>query len=122
MSGRILVTPRSLSISCAPSLDPIRKAGYEIVVPAPGRMPTESELLESVPSCIGWIVGVEKVSPAVIDSAAGLRAISRNAGLSLLKISVFHFRLVMPLFGQNNNEEQCPEAEDGKITRYFSRG
>ena len=43
-------------------------------------------------------------------------------GLSLLKISVFHFRLVMPLSGQNNNEEQCPEAEDGKITRYFSRG
>ena len=78
MSGRILVTPRSLSIGCAPSLDPIRKAGYEIVVPAPGRMPTESELLESVPSCIGWIVGVENVSPAVIDSAAGLRAISRN--------------------------------------------
>ena len=38
------------------------------------------------------------------------------------KISVFHFRRVMSLFGQNNNEEQCSEAEDGKIPRYFSRG
>ena len=43
-------------------------------------------------------------------------------GLSLLKISVFHFRRLLALFGQNNNEEQCPEAEDGKSPRYFSRG
>ena len=78
MRQRILVTPRSLSVGSAPSLDPIRKAGYEIVVPAPGRMPTELELLESVPSCIGWIAGVERVSSAVIDSAVRLRAISRN--------------------------------------------
>ena len=78
MRQRILVTPRSLSVGSVPSLDPIRKAGYEIVVPAPGRMPTELELLESVPSCIGWIAGVERVSSAVIDSAVRLRAISRN--------------------------------------------
>ena len=56
------------------------------------------------------------------DRAAFVDSPSAQPGLSLLKISVFHFRLVMPLFGQNNNEEQCPEAEDGKITRYFSRG
>ena len=43
-------------------------------------------------------------------------------GPSLLKNSVFHFRRMLPLFGQNNNEEQCPEAEDGKSPRYFSRG
>ena len=43
-------------------------------------------------------------------------------GPSLLKNSVFHFRRLLAFFGQNNNEEQCPEAEDGKSPRYFSRG
>ncbi len=45
-----------------------------------------------------------------------------RVGPSLLKISVFHFRRLLALFGQNNNEEQCPEAEDGKSPHYFSRG
>ena len=50
------------------------------------------------------------------------RSLGILLGPSLLKNSVFHFRRMLPLFGQNNNEEQCPEAEDGKIPRYFSRG
>lgn len=78
MRGQVLVTPRSLSTGRASPLEPLREAGYEIIVPAPGLMPTESELLESIPSCIGWIAGVESVSRAVIDVAVNLRAISRN--------------------------------------------
>lgn len=106
MRGRILVTPRSLSVGCAPPLDPIRKAGYEIVVPAPGRMPTELELLETVPSCVGWIAGVERVSSAVIDSAVRLRAISRNGtgidNLPLERIRELGIRL-MRAEGANAN-------------------
>ena len=78
MRGQILITPRSLSAGRASPLEPLREVGYEIIISALGRMPTESELLESIPSCIGWIAGVEKVSRAVIDATVNLRAISRN--------------------------------------------
>ena len=47
---------------------------------------------------------------------------TQYVGPSLLKNSVFHFCRLLALFGQNNNEEQCPEAEDGKSPHYFSRG
>ena len=49
-----------------------------LAFPSPGRTPSEQELLDAVPGCVGWIAGVEPVSPAVIESADKLRAISRN--------------------------------------------
>jgi D-3-phosphoglycerate dehydrogenase len=52
--------------------------GYEIVYPAPGKTPNEEDLLRSVPGCVGWLAGVEPISPAVLSAAKGLRVISRN--------------------------------------------
>ena len=43
--GRVLVTPRSLSIG-HPLLDRLSSAGLEPVCPAPGRTPTAAELAE----------------------------------------------------------------------------
>jgi D-3-phosphoglycerate dehydrogenase / 2-oxoglutarate reductase len=78
MSSRILITPRSLTQ--APSLDlaPLERAGYELVYASAGKMPTESELLELVPRCIGWLAGVEVISERVLRSATELKVISRN--------------------------------------------
>lgn len=78
MAERVLVTPRSLSDESHPSLRRLRDAGYTLAFPSPGRTPSEQELLDSIPGCVGWIVGVEPVPPAVIESADKLRAISRN--------------------------------------------
>ena len=60
--------------------------------------------------------------PSMMGAIGRFNLFRMKPGLSLLKISVFHFRRLLALFGQNNNEEQCPEAEDGKSPRYFSRG
>jgi len=76
--GRILVTPRSLTSDPPPELDRLAARGFEIVFAAPGRLPTEAELIALVPGCTGWLAGIEPVSPAVIDAASGLRVISRN--------------------------------------------
>ncbi|MBD9454989.1 phosphoglycerate dehydrogenase [Rhizobium sp. RHZ02] len=78
MSGRIAVTPRSLSGSGHPVLARLMDQGFEIVFPAPGKTPSEDDLLRAVPGCVGWLAGVEPISTRVLDAAKGLRVISRN--------------------------------------------
>lgn len=78
MSGRIAVTPRSLSAAGHPALSLLTERGYDIVYPSPGKTPSEDDLLRSVPGCVGWLAGVEPISPAVLAAAKGLRVISRN--------------------------------------------
>lgn len=78
MSGRILITPRSLSKGGHPGLQPLVDAGFELVFPTPGATPGEADLVASIPGCDGWLAGVEPVSEAVIAAADRLRVISRN--------------------------------------------
>lgn len=78
MAGRVAITPRSLSAAGHPALSVLTDRGYEIVYPAPGRTPSEADLLRTVPGCVGWLAGVEPISPAVLAAAKGLRVISRN--------------------------------------------
>ena len=58
--------------------------------------------------------------PAAILNAPHQTGRTRRA--FAFKISDFPFRRLMAHSRQNNNEEQCLEAEDGRIPRYFSRG
>lgn len=78
MLGKIAVTPRSLSGSGNSALSVLIERGYEIVFPAPGKTPSEEELLRAVPGCVGWIAGVEPITPRVLSAAKELRVISRN--------------------------------------------
>jgi D-3-phosphoglycerate dehydrogenase len=78
MSSKIAVTPRSLSGVGHPALGRLVDNGFEIVFPAPGRTPSEEDLLRSIPECVGWLAGVEPISMRVLDAARELRVISRN--------------------------------------------
>lgn len=78
MTGKIAITPRSLSGAGHPALSALTDQGYELVMPAPGKTPSEAELLATVPGCVGWLAGVEPISAAVLDAAPCLRVISRN--------------------------------------------
>ncbi len=78
MPGRIAITPRSLSGSGHPVLTRLMDEGFEIVFPAPGKTPSEEDLLRAIPGCVGWLAGVEPISTRVLDAAKGLRVISRN--------------------------------------------
>lgn len=77
-SGKILITPRSLSKDGHPYLQRLREAGYEVIMPYPGKQPTEEELIVSLPGCVGYLAGVEKVTARVLDACPSLRVISRN--------------------------------------------
>lgn len=76
--AKILVTPRSLTRHGHPALDALKDAGYEFVFSTPGCFPTEDELLELLPGCVGYLAGVEPISARVLDSAGDLKVISRN--------------------------------------------
>ncbi len=76
--SKILVTPRSLTPARGPGLEPLERAGYELVFSAPGRLPGEDELLALLPGCVGYLAGVEPIGERVLAAAPGLVAISRN--------------------------------------------
>jgi D-3-phosphoglycerate dehydrogenase / 2-oxoglutarate reductase len=75
---RVLVTPRSLTHGDHPAFERLRQAGWDVVLGPKGRLPDEEELCDLVQGCVGWIAGVEPVSPKVLAAAKMLRVISRN--------------------------------------------
>ena len=78
MTGKILVTPRSLTRSGHPALARLEEAGYEVVFCSKGTQPDEEELLALVPDCVGYLAGVERISARVLQAATQLKVISRN--------------------------------------------
>lgn len=75
---KILVTPRSVTQNGHPSLSRLEQAGYIVVFSPAGRFPTEGELTQLLPDCVGFLAGVEPVTAKVLESARSLRVISRN--------------------------------------------
>lgn len=93
MSGRILITPRSLSKGWHPALQPLKDAGFELVMPTPGATPGEADLIAALPGCVGWLAGVERVSENAIAAADALKVISRNGtGIDNLPINALNAR------------------------------
>lgn len=72
------VTPRSLSSGGHPDLDRIRAAGYDLVFPSPGAMPTSEQLREVIPTCVGYLAGIEPITAELLEASPRLRVISRN--------------------------------------------
>lgn len=75
---KILVTPRSLSKSGHPALKTLEDKGFEILMPWPARQPNPIELEQVLPSCCGYLAGVEPISAKVIAESVDLKVISRN--------------------------------------------
>jgi D-3-phosphoglycerate dehydrogenase len=61
-----------------PAFERLRQAGWDVVLGPKGRLPEEEELCDLVQGCVGWIAGVEPVSPKVLAAAKMLQVISRN--------------------------------------------
>lgn len=76
--NKILVTPRSVSKNGHPSLSRLQSAGYEVVFCTPGAQPSEGELIDILPRCVGYLAGVEKISAKALEASKDLKVISRN--------------------------------------------
>jgi D-3-phosphoglycerate dehydrogenase len=89
MNRRVLITPRSLTEKREPVLGRLEAAGFELIFANPGQAPTEEQLLQLLPGCVGWIAGVEPISERVLRAATKLRVISRNGtGTDNIPLSV----------------------------------
>lgn len=125
---RILVSPRSLTRNPHPALDKLTAGGYEVVLTSPGQQPDEAELIARLPGCVGWIAGVEPVSPAAIAAATDLRAISRNGtGIDNLPMDLLRARGIAVLRAEGRNANGVAELTLGLMLeslRYiaFSHG
>ncbi|MFW6138695.1 MAG: phosphoglycerate dehydrogenase [Spirochaetota bacterium] len=76
--SKVLVTPRSLTRKGHPELERLKQEGFDIVFCTPGKQPSEEELLEILPGCVGYLAGVETISANVLEAAKELKVISRN--------------------------------------------
>lgn len=111
---RILVTPRSLSADPPPELGLLTDAGFELVFPAPGKQPSEAELIDLVPGCVGWLAGVEAVSADVVKAADSLRAVSRNGvGVDNLPLAELENRGIRVLRAEGANSVGVAELTIG---------
>lgn len=116
MTDRILVTPRSLTAEHHPEIERLIQSGFEIVYSTPGAMPSEDELMTLVPDCVGWLAGVEPVTPRIIDVAAKLKVISRNGvGVDNLPLDVLNRRGVRIMIAEGANSMGVAELTLGLI-------
>ncbi|WP_113197050.1 phosphoglycerate dehydrogenase [Rhizobium sp. UBA1881] len=116
MNQRILVTPRSLTQEPHPDVERMREQGFEIVYSTAGAMPNEQELIDLVPGCVGWLAGVEPVTPKIIEAAASLKVISRNGvGVDNLPIDMLKERGVKVMIAEGANSMGVAELTIGLI-------
>lgn len=73
---RIMVTPRSAVGH--PSLERLTAAGYEVVFPSPGVVPTIDQQRDAIATSVGYLAGIEPITREMLAAAPLLRAISRN--------------------------------------------
>lgn len=116
MNQRILVTPRSLTAEPHPEVERLRDLGFEIVYSTAGAMPSEQELMTLVPDCVGWLAGVEPVTPKIIAVAEKLKVISRNGvGIDNLPIETLNQRGVQVMIAEGANSLGVAELTIGLI-------
>jgi D-3-phosphoglycerate dehydrogenase len=111
---RILVTPRSLSGSDHPAIQMLRDQGWEVAFGPRGRLPEETELLQLLPGCEGWLAGVEPISVRVLDSARQLEVISRNgSGIDNIPLEAAKERGITVLTAAGANAQGVAELTLG---------
>lgn len=114
MIQRILVTPRSLTAEPHPEVERLRQEGFEIVYSSAGAMPTEDELLRLVPDCVGWLAGVEPITPRIVEAAGQLKVISRNGvGVDNLPVDMLRQRGVEIRIAEGANAPGVAELTIG---------
>lgn len=116
MNARILVTPRSLTAEPHPEVERLRQKGFEIIYSKAGATPSEDELLSLVPDCIGWLAGVEPVTPRVVEAAGTLKVISRNGvGVDNLPVDILAQRGVKVMIAEGANALGVAELTVGLV-------
>jgi D-3-phosphoglycerate dehydrogenase len=79
MCDKILVTPRSITQEGGHwALSKLEESGFQVIFSTPGVQPSEQELMELLPGCVGYLAGVEPITGKVLEEAKNLKVLSRN--------------------------------------------
>jgi len=114
--AKILVTPRSLTSGGDPALALLKEHGHELVFSPSGVQPTERQLLELLPGCVGYLAGVETISARVIDAAGDLKVISRNGtGVDAIDLAACARRGIRVLRAEGANARGVAELTIGLL-------
>jgi len=112
--GKILVTPRSVTREGHSSLERLSLAGHDVILGPRGRQPSEEELIQLLPSCIGYIAGIEPITRRVLEAAVNLRAISRNGtGVDSIDAAAARERNIVILRAEGANARGVAELTIG---------
>jgi D-3-phosphoglycerate dehydrogenase len=107
---RVLVTPRSMSGGESAAVRRLGEAGFDVILPTPGRQPRPEELRAALPGVIGWIAGVEPITADVLEAATELRVISRNgAGNDAIDLHAANARGVAVVTARGSNARGVAE-------------
>lgn len=91
-------------------LQPLKDAGYTVLVPFDGRRPTERELLELLPRCIGYIAGGETISTWILHHCKKLKVISRNGiGIDNIDINATRLQNIVVRVARGSNAQGVAE-------------
>lgn len=116
MRGKILVTPRAVTRHGHPSLELLRKAGWEVIFCSPGVQPSEKELKQLLPGCAGYLAGVEPVTAKTLEAADCLQAISRNGtGVDNIDLAAAAARGIVLLRADGANARSVAELAIGQL-------
>ena len=116
MRMKVLVTPRSVTRGGHPSLEKLRAAGCEIVYCTPCKKPGEDELRALLPSCAGWLAGIEPITARVLEAATELRVISRNGtGVDNVDLAAAEARGIAVLRAEGANARGVAELAIGQL-------
>lgn len=77
MRGKVLVTPRSFGAADPTVFDTLAAAGLEILRNPDGAILTEERMIQLAADCDGLILGVDPLTPAVLEAAPHLRAVAK---------------------------------------------
>jgi D-3-phosphoglycerate dehydrogenase len=78
MAYTVLITPRSFGEGSKKPLAILSNAGCAVIRNTQGRLLNEQELMDAIGECDAIIVGLEGITRAVIQRAAGLKVISKH--------------------------------------------
>ncbi|TWU21383.1 phosphoglycerate dehydrogenase [Bythopirellula polymerisocia] len=114
--AKILVTPRSITSQGHSALSALTNAGYEIILATPGQQPSENELIERLPGCVGMLAGVEKISARALAAATELQVISRNGvGIDGIDLAAAESRGIRVCRAEGSNARGVAELAIGLL-------